>query len=85
MAKGKKSSGTTYTSKGQRPNVSKDTTRKMSQETSLLDLNVNKIRALRKGKKVMVTIPNPNTAETNKPFIRVPASEVWSQTGAFKM
>lgn len=85
MAKGKKSSGTTYTSKGQRPNVSKDTTRKMSQETSTLDLNLNKVRAMRKGKRVMVTIPNPNTAETNKPYIRVPATEVWKHTDAFKM
>ena len=30
-----------------------------------------------KGKKVFVTIPNPNTAETNKPYIRVPAEQVW--------
>jgi len=28
-------------------------------------------------KNVMLTIPNPNTNETNKRFIRVPAREVW--------
>ena len=30
-----------------------------------------KLQALSKGKRVMETRPNPNTAETNKPFIRV--------------
>lgn len=32
---------------------------------------INQITALRKGKNVMVTIPNPNKEQTNKPFIRV--------------
>lgn len=41
------------------------------------------LKAFMKGKKVMLTIPNPNTNETNKRFIRVPANEVWhtSATG----
>lgn len=39
----------------------------------------NQLRAFIKGKRVMLTIPNPNTNETNKPFIRVPAHEVWKQ------
>jgi len=30
-----------------------------------------KLHALAKGKRVMETRPNPNTSETNKPFIRV--------------
>lgn len=37
----------------------------------------NQLLAYMKGKKVMLTIPNPNTNETNKRFIRVPANEVW--------
>ena len=36
-----------------------------------------KMLAFRKGKNVMLTIPNPNKNETNKPFIRVNAKEVW--------
>ena len=34
---------------------------------------LNKLSALRKGKRVMETIPNPNTTQTNKPFIRIQA------------
>jgi hypothetical protein len=34
-----------------------------------------KLDAFRKGKQVMVTIPNPNKDETNKRFIRVTAKE----------
>ena len=37
----------------------------------------NQLSAFLKGKNVMLTIPNPNTNETNKRFIRVPAREVW--------
>ena len=37
----------------------------------------NKRDAWAKGKRVMLTIANPNNNETNKPFIRVPANEVW--------
>ena len=32
---------------------------------------LNKLNALGKGKRVMETIPNPNPAQTNKPFIRI--------------
>jgi hypothetical protein len=31
----------------------------------------NQLDALGKGKRVMETIPNPNSAQTNKPFIRI--------------
>tara|TARA_B100000035_G_scaffold162885_1_gene138729 strand:- start:947 stop:1186 length:240 start_codon:yes stop_codon:yes gene_type:complete len=37
----------------------------------------NQLTAFLKGKRVMLTIPNPNKNETNKPYIRVPANEVW--------
>ena len=79
---GKKKSGTTYTSKGQRPNVSKDT-RKMQRRAYLksLDRNLNQIIAWRKGKRVMLTVPNPNKNETNKRFIRVEATEYLGMPG----
>lgn len=37
--------------------------------------------AFKQGKNVMLTIPNPNTNETNKRFIRVPAKDVWRSVG----
>ena len=37
----------------------------------------NQLNAFLKGKLVMLTVENPNKNETNKPFIRVPAHEVW--------
>lgn len=41
------------------------------------DRIINQLKAHRAGKNVMVTMENPNKEETNKPFIRVPASKVW--------
>ena len=38
---------------------------------SAVEKQLFKLHALAKGKRVMETRPNPNTAETNKPFIRV--------------
>jgi len=35
------------------------------------DRMLNQRKAFDKGKRTMVTIPNPNKEETNKPFIRV--------------
>ena len=37
----------------------------------------NQLNAHLMGKRVMLTIENPNKNETNKPFIRVPSSQVW--------
>jgi hypothetical protein len=39
--------------------------------------SIKQRKAWARGKRVMLTIANPNTAETNKPWIRVPANEVW--------
>lgn len=78
MAKGKKNSGNNYTSKSQRPNVSKSITKSLRKDynSSLARLN-NQLAAWKKGKRVMLTIANPNKKETNKPYIRVNAFEVW--------
>ena len=72
---GKKSKGTNYTSKGQRPNVRKDTRKAMRRDTSEVDKHLNKMKAFAKGRNVMLTIPNPNKNETNKRFIRVNAKD----------
>ena len=76
MGKKKKSEG--YTSKGERNNVRKDIRKLMRRERTNLETMINKYSAYKKGKNVMVTIPNPNAnMETNKPFIRVKAKDVW--------
>ena len=41
------------------------------------------MEAFKKGKLVWLTVPNPNTNETNKKFIKVKASEVWTKTGPY--
>ena len=81
MARGKKSSGKNYTSKGERRNVVNG--KQKSGDKSELETASNKMKAFRKGKMVWLTIPNPNKNETNKKFIRVKASEVWTKTGPY--
>ena len=81
MARGKRKSGNNYTSKGERPNVSRSiikSTRKAYMAAPMARLN-NQIKAWLQSKNVMLTIPNPNKKETNKPMIRVPAVEVWGR------
>ena len=76
MGKKKKSDG--YISKGERRNVSKWVTKAMKKEVPPIVTLNNKWKAYKKGRNVMLTIPNPNVkVETNKPFIRVNAKEVW--------
>lgn len=78
MAKGKKSSGKKYVSKGEHSSVSKSTTRAIrKQYLDSGDRVINQLKAFRAGKRVMVTIENPNKNETNRRHIRVPASTIW--------
>ena len=81
MGRGK--SRDSYTSKGERPNVSRrwlKLTRKDNDERTY-----NQWDAFQKGKNVVLTIKNPNKNETNKPFIRVPAKEQWRIMRPFSM
>lgn len=43
------------------------------------DRVLNQLAAFRAGKRVMITIENPNKEQTNKRFIRVEASTVWKR------
>lgn len=64
MGKGKKASGKTYTSKGER---------KSSIGVKNTDPGIrllNQMAALAKGKDVVFTIENPNKNETNRRFIK---------------
>ena len=74
--KGGKSSGNV--SQGIHSNVSKSIRREMRADYMKSGKrNLNQLLAHRAGKRVMVTIQNPNPNETNKPFIRVPSTQVW--------
>lgn len=79
---GKKSSGKTYVSKGERNCVSTVTRRDMRRNTSEADKLLNKQRAWMKGSDPWVTIANPNKEEKDKPFIRVRYSVL--QKGTYK-
>ena len=70
---GKKSSRTSQTSKGERRSVANG----LGDDRTELKKMLDKMDAFRKGKNVMLTIPNPIKSETNKPFIRVNAKEKW--------
>ena len=72
--KGGKSKG--FISAGIHSNVARSTRRAMRRDYMASgERLMNQLKAFRKGKRVMVTIPNPNPNETNKRFIRVPAKE----------
>ena len=72
-----------YTSKGERPNVSRRWLKLTRKDND--DRTYNQWDAFQKGKNVVLTIKNPNKTETNKPFIRVPAKEQWRIMRPFNM
>jgi hypothetical protein len=75
---GKKKQRAHQVSKGERRSVdlrwSKVARKEWTGSTAQM---IAKMEAFRKGKNVMLTIPNPNKNETNKRFIRVNAKEVF--------
>lgn len=82
--KGGKSSG--FISNGERPNVSKWVRKDMRRSVAPIVTLANKWEAFQKGKRVMVTIPNPDKGQTNKPFIRVTAKEAgWKKQEPYRM
>jgi hypothetical protein len=84
MAKGKKSSGKHYTSKGERRNVNKKVTNALRRDyianQQLARVN-NQLDAWIKGKNVVLTVQNPNKNETAKRFIKVRAVDYWGRPG----
>lgn len=70
MAKQKSSN---YKSKGQRPNVRKDICKAMRRDyVGSVEQMTNKVRALKTGKRVMMTVLNSNKNNTKERFVRVP-------------
>ena len=84
---GKKKSRATQVSKGERNNVNKDVSKALRRDYLQNDLArlSNQIDAFKRGKNVMVTIPNPNTNETNKRFIRINAKDIWKFNNPYIM
>ena len=76
---------TSYTSKGQRRNVSRWSIKAGRKDVSELEKLNRKVTAWAQGKKVMLTITNPIKSETAKPFIRVDAKEVWRKDTPYMM
>ena len=74
---GKKKKRDKQTSKGERRSVSKQITKSIRKDFIESGQKiVHQAEAFRKGKKVMLTIPNPNKKESNKKYIRVDAWDV---------
>ena len=75
---GKKKQRAHQVSKGQRksqnPRWTKEARREWIGSTAQMQA---KVEAFRRGKNVVLTVANPNKNETNKPFIRVNAKDVW--------
>ena len=68
---GKKASGKTYTSKGERKNVSSNVLNGIRAARSGAEDMLNKQRAWINGSNPWVTLENTNKEQTNKKFIRV--------------
>ena len=76
---------TQSTSTGQRRNVSRWSIKAGRRGVSELEKLNRKVDAWSRGKKVLLTITNPIKSETNKPFIRVDAKEVWGKYTPYMM
>jgi hypothetical protein len=73
--KGGKSSG--FISQGERPNFKSSTLKAVRRDVTSSEKMANIMSAYLKGRNPWLTVPNPNTNETNKKFIRVKAEDLW--------
>jgi len=74
---GKKSTGKTYVSAGLVGVDKKISNKIRAEHMHNGDRALAQRAAWKAGKNVVLTLPNGNTKETNKPFIKVPAKQVW--------
>lgn len=78
MAKGKTSKSSGKRSAGVHSTVNQKLLNAVRSEyLKSSDRLINQLAAHKKGKRVIVTMENPNKNETNKRFIKVPASTAW--------
>jgi|TARA_Y100000114_G_scaffold156950_1_gene186211 hypothetical protein len=73
--KGGKSSG--FISQGQRPNVKHNILKAVRRDTTESEKMVNIMNAYLQGRNPWLTVPNTNTNETNKKFVRIKAEDLW--------
>ena len=76
MAK-RKSKSDNYTSMGERRSVARRWTKAMRLSRPSGDRITAQWEAFLKGKKVILTVKNPNKNQTNKPFIKINARDYW--------
>lgn len=72
---GKKTTRKTYHSKGERSSVDRDVVKALRRDVPLVERMIHKLDAWAKGRRTMVTVPNPNKQQTNKPFIRIEGND----------
>ena len=64
---------------GKRSNVSRWTKKAQRKNRTKLERVNAQFCAFMKNKNVVLVVPNINKHETNKPFVRINAKDVWSQ------
>ena len=79
---GRRKSRDSYTSKGERQNVSKKWTKMLRLARKESDRGFNQFDAYLKGKNVILTVPNPLKTETNEPYIKVKAKQYWKKASS---
>lgn len=73
--KGGKSKG--FISQSERPNVKRNILKAVRRSLSSSEKMANVMDAYLKGKNPWLTVPNTNTNETNKKFLRIKAEDLW--------
>ena len=85
MKMGKKKSRATQTSKGERRNVSRKILKAVRRERRADDVGrlITLTEAWKSEKNPWLTVPNPNTKETNKKFVRIRSNDYWGRPNRF--
>lgn len=73
-----------YTSKGERPNVSKKVLNSVNSGISELQTRINKLKGWTKSQNPCITIMNPDTNQTNKKMIRVRSNDYYGDPRSIK-
>lgn len=75
-------SKSSYTSKGERK-ADRQISKAVKRDRSVIEKMTIKQKAWLKGQNPWVTVPNDNTAATNKRFVRVRANSIWGDPRKF--
>ena len=78
-----KNDNSKYVSKGERPCVKRSVTKSVKRSRTQIDGLDNIMKAYQALKNPWITIPNPNTKETNKRKIRVRSNDLFGDPKAF--